>query len=69
MPQSTVRPHLDVTLDVHRDLFAEVAFYRAFLFQDLADAVDFVLAQVADPLVEFDAGRCSSERDRVRPMP
>src|ERR1035437_9226943 len=37
MPQATVRPHLDVTLDVHRDLFAQVAFYGAFLFQNLAD--------------------------------
>src|SRR5450432_433464 len=26
MPQTAVRAHLDVTLDVHRDLFAEVAF-------------------------------------------
>src|SRR5580765_5475608 len=25
MPQTPVRAHLDVTLDVHRDLFAEVA--------------------------------------------
>src|SRR6185436_1077730 len=26
MPQSAIRPHLDVTLDIHRDFFAEVAF-------------------------------------------
>src|SRR3954452_7550695 len=26
MPQATVRAHLDVPLDVHRDLFTEVAF-------------------------------------------
>src|SRR5882724_5072289 len=27
VPQAPVRAHLDVTLDVHRDLFAKVAFY------------------------------------------
>src|SRR5271165_1453520 len=34
VPQSSVRAHLDVTLDVHRDFFAEVAFDGAFLFQN-----------------------------------
>src|SRR5215472_5946283 len=56
VPQSAVRAHLDVPLDVHRDLLAEIAFHGAFVFQDLADAVDFVLAQVADFLIEIDTG-------------
>src|ERR1035441_10768481 len=56
VPLSPVRAHLDVTLDVHRDFLAEVAFHGAFLFQNLADAVDLVLGQVANLLVEFDAG-------------
>src|ERR1022692_2345033 len=42
MPQAAVRAHLDVTLDVHRDLFAEVAFHGSLFFQDLADTVDLV---------------------------
>src|SRR5690242_13246455 len=35
MPQTAIRAHLDVTLDVHRDLFAEVAFDGALVFQNL----------------------------------
>src|SRR5579884_2695313 len=54
MPQSAVRAHLDVTLDIHRDFLAQVAFHRAFFFQDLADPVHFVLAQIANLLIEFD---------------
>ena len=34
MPQPAVGAHLDVTLDVHRDFFAQVAFDRAFLFEN-----------------------------------
>ena len=34
MPQTTVRTHLDVTLDIHRDFFAEIAFNRAFFWTD-----------------------------------
>src|SRR5688572_33098163 len=33
VPQTTVRPHLDVTLDIHRDFFAQVTFHPAFFFQ------------------------------------
>src|SRR6516164_2032092 len=42
VPQAAVRAHLDVALDVHRDLLAEIAFHGPFLFEDLADAVDLV---------------------------
>src|SRR6185437_14613425 len=56
MPQSAIRAHLDVTLDVQRDFFAQVALDGALFFQDLADAVDFVLTQVADLLIEVDTG-------------
>src|ERR1043166_7857982 len=34
VPQSAIGAHLDVTLDVHRDFFAEIALYRAFFFED-----------------------------------
>src|SRR5271157_4124126 len=54
--QSAIGAHLDVTLDVHRDFLAEIAFHRSFFFQNLADLVDLVFGQVADLLVEIDAG-------------
>src|SRR3954447_4093989 len=63
MPQAAVRAHLDVTLDVHRDLFTKVAFYRALFFQNLTDLVDFVFGQLADLLIELDA--CAME-ERTR---
>src|SRR5580700_2654201 len=56
VPQAAVGTHLDVTLDVHRDFLAKVAFHGAFLFQNLADLVDFVFGQVPDLLIEIDAG-------------
>ena len=57
MPQSAVGTHLDVTLDVHRDFFAQVAFDRAFFFENRTDLVDFVFRQVANLLVEVDPAR------------
>src|SRR5579883_1245656 len=53
--QTAIRPHFDVALDVERDLLAEIAFHGAFLFEDLADAVDLVFCQVANFLIEVDA--------------
>src|ERR1035437_9709891 len=52
VPQSTVGTHLDVPLDVHRDFFAQVAFDRAFFFQNRTNMVDFVFRQIANFLVE-----------------
>src|ERR1022692_865145 len=52
MPQSAVGTHLDVPLDVHRDFFAQVAFDRAFFFQNRTNMVDFVFRQIANLLVE-----------------
>src|SRR5271157_883319 len=63
---STVGTHLDVPLDVHRDFLAEIALHRAFLFQYLADAVDFVFGQVAHLPVEVDTG---AVEHRARPGP
>src|SRR5260370_16277554 len=42
MPQAAVGAHLDVTLDVHRDFLAQVAFDGSPFFEDLADVVDFL---------------------------
>src|SRR5579872_3596474 len=54
MPHAAVRSHLDVALDIHRDFLPQVALDRAFFFQNRADAVDFVLRQIAHFLIEFD---------------
>src|SRR5579859_2097142 len=51
---AAVRSHLDVALDVHRDLFAQIAFHGAFFFEDGTDAIDLVFRQVADLFVELD---------------
>src|ERR1019366_6185748 len=50
--QPPVGTHLDVPLDVHRDFFAQVAFDRAFFFQNRTNMVDFVFRQIANFLVE-----------------
>ena len=57
MPQSAIGAHFDVTLDVQRDFLAEIAFDRAFVFEDLTDVVDFFLRQISDLLVRIDAAR------------
>src|SRR5579864_9320244 len=54
VPHAAVGTHLDVALDIHRDFLAQVAFHGAFLFEDLAHAVHFVLGEVADLLVKVD---------------
>src|SRR5208337_4733545 len=64
MPQSAIGAHLDVTLDVHRDFLAEVAFHGALFFQNGADFVDLVLGQVAHFLIEIDT---RPEQQRLRP--
>src|ERR1017187_6808296 len=53
VPQSTVGTHLDVPLDVHRDFFAQIAFDRAFVFQNRTNMVDFVFRQITDLLIEI----------------
>ena len=54
MTHSPVGAHLDVTLNIHRDLLAEVAFDRAFLFEDVTDRVDFFFRQIRNLLVGID---------------
>src|SRR5712671_2576571 len=63
MTQTAVGSHLDVTLDVHRDFLAQVAFDGPFVFEDLADVVDFLFAQIAYLLVKIDPG---AEQQRLR---
>src|SRR5579863_7136878 len=42
MPHAAIGAHLDQALDVHRDLFAQVAFNRTFGLENRSDMVDFV---------------------------
>src|SRR4029077_8482433 len=51
-----IRLNFNQAADVHLDLFAEIALHAAFLLDDVADAVDFVLGQVANLFREIDIG-------------
>src|SRR5580765_3017633 len=42
VPQAAIGAHLDVPLDVHRDLFAQIAFHRALFFEDGTNVIHFV---------------------------
>ena len=69
MTIAAIRADFDQALDVHRNVFAQIAFDIAFLLNDLADAVDLVFVQVADLLVgsTFAVPRILAERES--PMP
>ena len=56
MPQTPVRSHFNEAFNIQRKLFAQIAFYRAFVFDQGADPVDLVLGQVSDLLFVVDAG-------------
>src|SRR5271170_754757 len=63
--QSAIRLNINQPLDVHRDIFAQVAFDLAFFLDDLTDTVDLVLAQVLDLLEGIDL-RSSQDAERPR---
>ena len=65
----TIRADFDQPLDVHRDVFAQIAFDVAALFNDLADAVNFLFVEVADLLVAFDIGGAQNACARESPIP
>ena len=69
MAVSAIGTDFDQPLDVHRDVFAQIAFDVAFRFDDLADAVDFVFAQVLNLLRGLDVGRARMRAARELPMP
>ncbi len=56
MPASAVRADFDQPLDVHRNVFAQVAFDSAAVFDDVPDMIDFFLAQVRHLLVGRNVG-------------
>src|SRR5258707_8898361 len=56
VPDPAVRLNFDQAPDIHLDLFAEIALHPAFLLDFLAQAVHFLLGQVADLLGVIDVG-------------
>src|SRR6266851_8546322 len=48
MAESAVRTDLDESLDVHRNVFTQIAFDAAFSLDHLADAIYFILAEILD---------------------
>src|SRR5271157_2819897 len=56
----TIRTDLDEPLDVHRDVFAQIAFDVAALLDDLTDAVDLVFIEVAHLLGGLHIGRAEN---------
>src|SRR5579859_746745 len=56
MPLPAIRADLHEPLDVHGDVFAQVAFDRALGLDDLADAVDLVFVEVLDFLDRLNLG-------------
>src|SRR6202035_2674061 len=62
---AAVRLNVDQPLDVHRDVFAKIAFDVAFLLDDLTDAVNLVFAEILD-LLEWVDIRSSQNLQRTR---
>src|SRR5207249_10684882 len=62
MAISAIRTDFDEPLDVHRNLLAEVAFHHAFTFNHLANAVNFVLAQILNLLHRVHCGLTENSR-------
>src|SRR5690242_268649 len=56
MADSAVRLNFNEAADIHLNLLAEIAFDAAFLFDDLADVIDFILGQIANFLGMVDVG-------------
>ena len=50
MPLPAIRLDVHQPLDVHGGVLAEIAFHIALLFDDLANAIDLVLAQILNLL-------------------
>src|SRR5260370_14102766 len=46
MTESAIRPDFDEPLDVHRNVFAQIAFHPAFRLDNLANAVALIFCQV-----------------------
>ena len=53
---AAIRLNFNQPADIHLDLFAEIAFYPAFLLDGLANVIDFFFGQVANLLGVIHAG-------------
>src|SRR5437868_7631114 len=66
MAISAIGTDFDETLDVHRNVLAQIAFHHAFRFNDLADAVDLVFIEILHLLSRVNFGfRQNARRSRV----
>jgi hypothetical protein len=63
---AAVRADFNQSLDVHGDFLAQVAFHRAFFFNNLADPGNLVFVQVLDLLAGVNA-RAHQNGHRARP--
>ena len=69
MAQAAVRADLDQALDVERDLAAQVALDLVAAVDQLAEPVDLLLGEVADPGVRVDVRLGEDLLAVGRPMP
>src|SRR6185437_833569 len=53
---SAIRADLNQPLDVHGDVFAQIAFDAALAFDSLANAIDLVLVEILNLLVHIHIG-------------
>src|ERR1700691_3766341 len=63
--QSTIGLNVNQPLDVHRNVFAQIAFDLAFVLNHLADTVYLVFAQILNLLERVHIGR-SQDAERTR---
>jgi len=56
VPKTAIGTHFDEPLDVQRNLFAEVAFHRALIVQNLTDLAHFFFREIRNLLVKINAG-------------
>src|SRR5579863_2628476 len=54
VPHAAIRTHLDQALDVHRDLFAQIAFDGTLSLENRSDVIDLVFRQLGNLFVRID---------------
>jgi hypothetical protein len=69
MPQAAIRSDIHQSLDVHRHFAPEIALDAVFLVNDLAQAIDFIVSQVADACIRVDPGSLQQVLAGVKPNP
>jgi hypothetical protein len=69
MPQTAIRSDIHQSLDVHRHFTPEIALDAEFLVDDLAQAIDFIVSQVADARIRVDPSALQQILAGVKPNP